>query len=90
MSELNEMGCREFSDVAAELALGVLTGRERAQAIAHLDHCASCREEVRQLTATGEGLLGLLPSVEPPAGFEARVMDRHRPGRACPEPGPPG
>ena len=26
MSELNEMGCREFSDAAAELALGVLTG----------------------------------------------------------------
>jgi hypothetical protein len=86
MSELNEMGCREFSDVAAELALGVLTGRERAQALAHLDHCASCREEVRQLTATGEGLLGLLPSVEPPAGFEARVMDRL--GLAAPAPSP--
>ncbi len=84
MSELNEMGCREFSDVAAELALGVLTGRERAQALAHLDHCASCREQVRQLTATGEGLLGLLPSVEPPAGFEARVMDRI--GLAAPAP----
>lgn len=86
MSELNEMGCQEFSDVAAELALGVLTGRERAQALAHLDHCASCREEVGQLTATGEGLLGLLPSVEPPAGFEARVMDRL--GLAAPAPSP--
>jgi hypothetical protein len=87
MSELNEMGCREFSDAAAELALGVLTGRERAQALAHLDHCASCREQVRQLTATGEGLLGLLPSVEPPAGFEARVMDRL--GLATPAPATP-
>ena len=86
MSELNEMGCREFSDVAAELALGVLTGRERAQALAHLDRCASCREEVRELTATGEGLLGLLPSLEPPAGFEARVMDRL--GLAAPVPSP--
>ena len=86
MSELNEMGCREFSDVAAELALGVLTGRERAQALAHLDHCASCREKVRELTATSEGLLGLLPSVEPPAGFEARVMDRL--GLAAPAPSP--
>lgn len=86
MSELNEMGCREFSDAAAELALGVLTGRERAQALAHLDHCAPCREKVRQLTATGEGLLGLLPSVEPPAGFEARVMDRL--GLAAPAPSP--
>jgi Putative zinc-finger len=86
MSELNEMECSEFSDAAAELALGVLTGRERAQALAHLDHCASCREKVRQLTATGEGLLGLLPSVEPPAGFEARVMDRL--GLAPPTPAP--
>ena len=73
-------------NAAAELALGVLTGRERAQALAHLDHCASCREKVRQLTATGEGLLGLLPSVEPPAGFEARVMDRL--GLAAPAPSP--
>ena len=88
MSELNEMGCREFSDAAAELALGVLTGRERAQALAHLDHCASCREKVRQLTATGEGLLGLLPSVEPPAGFEARVMDRLGLAVAAPTPAP--
>jgi hypothetical protein len=88
MSELNEMGCREFSDVAAELALGVLTGRERAQALAHLDHCASCREKVRELTATGEGLLGLLPSVEPPAGFETRVMDRL--GLSVPAPSPAG
>jgi hypothetical protein len=28
MSELNEMGCAEFAGVAAELALGVLTGEE--------------------------------------------------------------
>jgi len=35
MSEQNEMGCAEFADAAAELALGVLTGRERARALAH-------------------------------------------------------
>jgi anti-sigma-K factor RskA len=86
MSELNEMNCREFSDVAAELALGVLTGRERAAAIAHLDQCDACRENVRQLTMTGEGLLELLPSREPPAGFESRVMERI--GLAAPAPAP--
>jgi hypothetical protein len=86
MSELNEMNCREFSDVAAELALGVLTGRERAAAIAHLDHCDACRANVRQLTMTGEGLLELLPTVEPPAGFETRVMERI--GLATPAPSP--
>ena len=76
MSELDEMNCDEMADLAVELALGVLTGRERAQAIAHLDRCDACRENVRQLTETGEGLLGLLPSSEPPAGFESRVMAR--------------
>jgi hypothetical protein len=76
MSEMNEMGCDDFAEVAAELALGVLTGRERARAIAHLDRCDACREHVRQLTLTGEDLLGLLPGIEPPAGFETRVMSR--------------
>jgi anti-sigma-K factor RskA len=76
MSEHSDMGCGEFADVAAELALGVLTGRERADALAHLDRCDACRETVRQLTLTGEGLLGLLPAIEPPPGFESRVMAR--------------
>ena len=86
MSELNSMSCAEFHDSAAELALGVLTGRERAEALAHLDHCEACREHVRQLTMTGEQLLGLLPAAEPPAGFETRVMDRL--GLAAPAPQP--
>lgn len=87
MSELNEMNCHEVQDVAAELALGVLTGRERARAMAHLEYCEACRENVRQLTLTGEGLLGLLPAMEPPAGFETRVMDRI--GLAAPAPARP-
>jgi anti-sigma-K factor RskA len=86
MSELNEMGCAEFAGVAAELALGVLTGRERARALAHLDWCETCRENVRQLTVTGEELVGLLPAIEPPAGFETRVMERL--GLATPAPAP--
>jgi anti-sigma-K factor RskA len=76
MTELSGMSCAEFADVAAELALGVLTGRERADALIHLDHCDACREHVSQLTMTGEELLGLLPSREPPPGFETRVMAR--------------
>lgn len=76
MSEMNEMSCAMLADVAAELALGVLTGRERADAIEHLDRCETCREDVRMLMATGDELLGLLPPAEPPAGFETRVLDR--------------
>lgn len=77
MSEqANEMTCAELANVAAELALGVLTGRERAEAVAHLDRCEDCREGVRQLMATGEELLALLPEREPPVGFETRVLER--------------
>lgn len=76
MTEVYGMSCAEFADVAAELALGVLTGRERADALIHLDHCDACREHVNGLTMTGEELLGLLPSREPPPGFETRVMER--------------
>ena len=86
MSEVNEMTCAEFADAAAELALGVLTGRERARALAHLDRCEACRENVRQLAVTGEELVGLLPAIEPPAGFETRVMERL--GLGTPAPGP--
>jgi hypothetical protein len=76
MSEHGDMGCDKFADVAAELALGVLIGRERADALAHLERCDACRETVRQLTMTGEQLLGLVPAVEPPAGFESRALAR--------------
>jgi hypothetical protein len=79
MSELDgmdDMSCDEFAEVAAELALGVLTGRERARALAHLDGCESCREQVRELSMAGDELLALLPPAEPSAGFESRVLER--------------
>lgn len=76
MSEYGLMDCGEFASVAAELALGVLTGRERADALAHLERCDACRETVRQLAMTGEELTSLLPAVEPPAGFETRALAR--------------
>jgi hypothetical protein len=76
MSELDEMDCTQLAGVAAELALGVLTGRGRAEAIAHLEGCEACRWDVGQLTLTGEELLGLLPVSEPPAGFEIRVLEQ--------------
>lgn len=70
------MNCDEFSAVAAELALGVLAGRERADALAHAEGCDACRETVRRLTLTGEKLAELLPAAEPPPGFETAVMAR--------------
>jgi len=86
MSELNQMNCDDFSEAAAELALGVLTGRERAQAIEHASQCDDCREYVRQLTVLDEELLQLLPAAAPPAGFESRVLDRIGPAAPVPAP----
>jgi anti-sigma-K factor RskA len=76
LDDMDDMSCDEFAEVAAELALGVLTGRERAAALAHLDGCESCREQVRELSMAGDELLALLPSAQPPAGFESRVLER--------------
>ena len=70
------MECDELAGVAAELALGALTGRERADALEHLDRCEACRENVRRQMMTGEELFGLLPACEPPPGFEIGVMTR--------------
>ena len=80
------MGCAAFAGVAEELALGVLTGRERAEALAHLECCAACLEDVCRLTLAGEDLLRLLPAGEPQSGFETRVLERL--GLASPGPGP--
>ncbi|PKW06667.1 hypothetical protein SAMN05428944_6271 [Streptomyces sp. 1222.5] len=72
----SDANCEKLREVGAELALGVLPGRERAEAIAHLDRCAGCREFVRQLTGIGDRLIGLLPDGEPPPDFETRVARR--------------
>jgi hypothetical protein len=85
------MTCAHLHDVAAELALGVLTGRDRATAIAHLEQCRACREEVRQLMVVGGLLPELLPPVEPPPGFETRVLQLVQPAaqpECQPEPRP--
>ncbi|MGW0625189.1 anti-sigma factor family protein [Streptomyces sp. NPDC002758] len=72
----SDVNCDKMRELGAELALGVLPGRERAEAVAHLDQCADCREYVEQLTLVGDRLIGLLPDREAPSGFEARVARR--------------
>jgi hypothetical protein len=77
-----------------ELALGILTGRHRAEVLAHLEGCPRCRAEVGQLSQAADALLALPPEAEPPVGFESRVFDRLgvrlRAGREAPvRPGRP-
>lgn len=70
------MRCEQFEAVASELALGLLDGHERAEALAHLDGCASCRALAEELAGAADAVLLVAPSAEPPAGFEARVLAR--------------
>jgi hypothetical protein len=60
--------------VAPELALGVLDGDERAEALRHLATCAECRAYTDQLASVADSLLLLAPTADPPLGFESRVV----------------
>ncbi len=71
---MSELSCQQCRELATELALDVLAGRERAGALAHLDRCISCRDTVSALTLTADRLVELVPDAAPPAGFEQRVM----------------
>lgn len=66
--------CAPVQAAAAELALGIVSGSERAGALAHLTECPECRHLVDDLSQVADGLLLLTPAVEPRVGFEARVL----------------
>ncbi len=75
---MKEYGGQHLADADAELGLGVLTGRERAQAIEHLQRCDQCRARVDAMAFTSDELLQLLPGQQPPAAFSAQVTRRLR------------
>lgn len=70
------MTCDELAAVAAEVALDDLTGSDRAAALGHLASCTECRALVTDLAAVADSLLLLAPPIEPPSGFESRVLSR--------------
>jgi hypothetical protein len=75
------MSCEQTRQLAAELALGLADGAERAQALRHLAECPECRREVAELSEVADELLLLAPEREPPVGFESRVLARLQPAR---------
>lgn len=68
--------CAQLEELSAELALGTVSGAERAVALDHLAGCPTCRELVDQLSRVADNLLLLAPAAEPPPGFESRVLAR--------------
>ncbi len=75
---MTEMDCQQLRECSAELALGALSGPERASALMHLEHCLECQNEVKSLSTLSDALCDLVPSMEPPVGFETRVVARLR------------
>jgi hypothetical protein len=67
-------GCADVDALAAELALGIVSGAERAAALEHLAACSACRARVDELAEVADDLLLLGPEREPSAGFESRVL----------------
>jgi hypothetical protein len=68
------MRCDDVEVLAPELALGLVSGDERAAALTHVETCRTCRGLVEELSRAADTIVLLAPSVEPTAGFEQRVM----------------
>ena len=74
--DVRERGCEQYENELAELALGVLTGRERARVLAHVESCPRCAEELEVLSRTADTVVMAAPEMEPPLGFEVRLFER--------------
>ena len=76
---MTDIDCAAFGAVAAELALGILTGLDRSAALDHLDRCTCCLDEAASLAIAADRLLDLIPPRGAPAGFEGRTVAAFRP-----------
>jgi hypothetical protein len=74
--DMRERGCEEYGDELAELALGVLTGRDRARVLLHVESCPRCAEELEILSRAADSVVQAAPEMEPPLGFEVRLFER--------------
>lgn len=61
-------------DQLVALALDDVDGAGRAELVQHLSGCGRCRNEYDGLAATLEQTLTAAPAVEPPPGFDSRVL----------------
>ena len=74
--DVRERGCENYENELAELALGVLTGRDRARVLSHVESCPRCAEELEILSRTADSVVQAAPEMEPPLGFEVRLFER--------------
>ena len=70
------MTCDEFREQLAELAVGGIDASERNDLLRHTAHCASCQMALEQMTTVADCVLDETLEIEPPPGFEQRVLSR--------------
>jgi|HubBroStandDraft_1064217.scaffolds.fasta_scaffold249156_2 hypothetical protein len=68
--------CEKYEEDLAELALGILTGRQRVATLAHVESCARCTEELEQLSRAADAVVLVAPEADPPIGFEVSLFSR--------------
>jgi Putative zinc-finger len=73
---VSALTCAQVRELAPELALGILSGAERAEVVLHVNGCARCQAYVAELTDAADAIPQLAPEAEPPIGFESRVLRR--------------
>ena len=73
---VSALSCAEARELAPELALGILSGAERAEVLLHVNGCARCQAYVAELTEAADVIPQLAMEAEPPPGFESRVLQR--------------
>src|SRR3954451_15313186 len=73
---VSALSCAEVRELAPELALGILSGAERAEVLLHVNGCARCQAYVAELTEAADVIPQLAVEAEPPPGFEGRVLQR--------------
>ena len=70
------MRCADVHLLAAEAALGLVSGADRASLLEHLEVCERCRAVLQEMVVVADALVVAGPQAEPPSGFEQRVLGR--------------
>lgn len=68
------MNCDSFHEQLAELAVGSLDTTDRTHLYNHAAACAPCQLALENMSAVADRLLEECPEIEPPPGFEQRVL----------------
>ncbi len=82
MNRSPTLSCPEVAELAPEMGLDVLDGTTRAAVLAHLDGCAPCQALVDDMASVGDFLLTLAPPIDPPPGFQHRLLAATQPSPA--------